>query len=117
MKDESEIIRLARPVGDSDHVLGPQQSAPATLIEYGDYECPYCRQLHPIIQEIMRRTEGLRFIYRHFPISKLHPHAMRAAEAAGEQGCFWQMHDVLFEQDQPLDDERLARCARKAGFT
>jgi thiol-disulfide isomerase/thioredoxin len=85
MKDESEIIRLARPVGDSDHVLGPQQSAPATLIEYGDYECPYCRQLHPIIQEIMRRTEGLRFIYRHFPISKLHPHAMRAAEAAGEK--------------------------------
>jgi protein-disulfide isomerase len=87
MKDESEIIRLTRPVGGSDHVLGPQ-SGPATLIEYGDYECPYCRQLHPIIQEIMRRTEGLRFIYRHFPISKLHPHATRAAEAAGEQGRF-----------------------------
>jgi protein-disulfide isomerase len=61
MKDESEIIRLTRPVGGSDHVLGPQ-SGPATLIEYGDYKCPYCRQLHPIIQEIMRRTEGLRFV-------------------------------------------------------
>jgi protein-disulfide isomerase len=118
MKGESEIVRLARPVEDKDHVLGPQ-AAPATLVEYGDYECPYCRQLHPIIREIMRRTEGLRFVYRHFPISKLHPHAARAAEgaeAAGAQGRFWEMHDLLFEQDKPLDDERLARSARKAGL-
>jgi protein-disulfide isomerase len=116
MKDGSKIISLTRPVGDGDHVLGPQ-SAAATLIEYGDYECPYCRQLHPMIQEIVRRTEGLRFVYRHFPISKVHPHAARAAEAAeaaGAQDRFWQMHDVLFEQGQPLDEERLARSARKA---
>ena len=118
MKDEHEIVRLARPVDDKDHAVGPQ-SAPATLVEYGDYECPYCRQLHPIIQEIMRRTEGLRFVYRHFPISEIHPHAARAAEAAeaaDAQGRFREMHDVLFEQDQPLDDERLARSARKAGL-
>lgn len=118
MKDESDIVRLARPVGDDDHVLGPQ-AAPATLVEYGDYECIYCRQLHPVIREVMKRTEGLRFVYRHLPIGKVHPHAARAAEAAeaaGAQGRFWEMHDVLFGQDQPLDDECLARCARKAGL-
>jgi protein-disulfide isomerase len=118
MKDESEIVRLKRPVDDLDHVLGTP-SAPATLVEYGDYECPYCRQLHPLIQEMMKRTEGLRFVYRHFPISKLHPHASRAAEAAeaaGAQGRFWEMHDLLFAKDQPLDDARLARNAGKAGL-
>jgi protein-disulfide isomerase len=118
MKDESEIVRLKRPVDDLDHVLGTP-SAPATLVEYGDYECPYCRQLHPLIQEMMKRTEGLRFVYRHFPISKLHPHASRAAEAAeaaGAQGRFWEMHDLLFAKDQPLDDARLARYAGKAGL-
>jgi protein-disulfide isomerase len=118
MKDESEAIRLTRPVDDRDYALGPG-SAPATLIEYGDYECPYCRQLYPTVREIMRRTKGLRFIYRHFPISKIHPHAARAAEAAeaaGAQGRFWQMHDALFEQDKPLDDERLAHLATRAGL-
>lgn len=118
MKDEHEIVKLQRPVDESDHVLG-SQSAPATLVEYGDYECPYCRQLHPMIKEIMRRAEGLRFVYRHFPLRNVHPCAVKAAEAAeaaSAQGRFWEMHDVLFEQDQPLDDERLARSARKAGL-
>jgi protein-disulfide isomerase len=118
MKDESELVKIVRPVDDDDHVLGPQ-SASVTLVEYGDYECIYCRQLHPIIREVLRRTEGLRFVYRHFPISKVHPHAARAAqaaEAAAAQGRFWEMHDVLFEQDQLLDDDQLARCARKAGL-
>jgi protein-disulfide isomerase len=118
MKNEDEIIRLSRLVDDQDHVLGTQ-SAPATLVEYGDYECPYCQQLHPIIREMMTRVEKLRFVYRHFPISKLHPHAARAAEgaeAASAQGRFWEMHDLLFEKDQILDDERLARLARKAGL-
>jgi protein-disulfide isomerase len=118
MRDESEAVRLTRPVDGRDYVLGPE-TAPATLVEYGDYECPYCRQLHPIIREIMKRTEGLRLIYRHFPISNIHPHAARAAEsaeAAGAQGRFWQMHDALFEQDRPLDDERLAHLAGKAGL-
>lgn len=115
MKDEHENVR---PVGVADHVLGPE-SAHATLIEYGDYECPHCRQLHPIIQELLRRTDGLRCVYRHFPLTKIHPHAVRAAEAAeaaGAQGRFWQMHDALFDNDQPLDDERLARSARRAGL-
>jgi protein-disulfide isomerase len=118
MKNESETLRLAQPVNDKDHVLGAP-SAPATLVEYGDYECIYCRQLHPMLQEIMSRTEGVRLVYRHFPISKVHPHAERAieaAEAADAQGRFWQMHDALFEQDHQLDDKGLARSARKAGL-
>lgn len=115
MNDEHETVR---PVGDDDHTLGPE-SAPATMIEYGDYECPYCRRLHPLIRELMRRTEGLRFVYRHFPVTKIHPHAARAAEAAeaaAAQGRFWEMHDALFDEDPPLDDERLARSARRAGL-
>ena len=118
MKDQNEIVKPQRPVDESDRVLGPP-SASATLVEYGDYECPFCRQLHPLIQEIMKRTEGLRFVYRHFPIRNVHPHAVRAAEAAeaaGAQGLFWQMHDLLFEQDKPLNDGQLARLARKAGL-
>lgn len=118
MKDEQKSVRLQRPVDESDHVLGPQ-SAPATLVEYGDYECPYCRQLHPMLKEIMGRAEGLRFVYRHFPLRNVHPFAVKAAEAAeaaSAQGRFWEMHDVLFEQDQSFDDERLARSARKAGL-
>jgi protein-disulfide isomerase len=118
MKDENEIVKLVRPVDDRDHVLGPASSS-ATLVEYGDYECPNCRQLHPMIRELMRRTEGLRFVYRHFPISRVHPFAARAAEAseaASAQGRFWEMHDALFEQDQPLEDQRLSRLARKVGL-
>lgn len=118
MKKENDIVRLARPVDDSDHVLGPE-SATVTLVAYGDYECPHCRQLHPMAREMMKRTEGLRLVYRHFPISKVHPHAVRAAEAAeaaGAQGRFWEMNDLLFELDRPLDDQHLAVRARKAGL-
>ena len=118
MNDQHEIVRLARPVDQSDHALGPQ-AAPAILVEYGDYECPNCRQLHPMIREMMSRTEGLRFVYRHFPLSKIHPFAARAAEAAeaaGAQGRFREMHDLLFETNPPLDDKRLARCASQAGL-
>jgi protein-disulfide isomerase len=118
MIDEHEIVRLARPIDDYDHVLGPQ-SALATLVQYGDYECPYCRHLNLFIREILKRTEGVRFVYRHFPIRKLHPYAVRAAEgaeAASAQGRFWEMHNLLFETDQPLDDQYITLSARKAGL-
>lgn len=118
MENEREIVRLVRPVDESDHVLGPVTSA-ATLVEYGDYECPHCQALHPIVQELIKRTDGLRFVYRHFPLGRFHPHAARAAqaaEAAAAQGRFWEMHDLLFEQTQPLDDDRLFKLARKAGL-
>ena len=118
MGDESSGLRLTLPVGDGDHVLGPE-SATATLVEYGNYECIYCRQLYPHIKEMLRRAEGLRFAFRHFPIRHTHPHSMRAAEAAeaaAAQGRFWEMHDLLFRQEGRLDDEALARCAGKAGL-
>lgn len=118
MKDQHEIIRLARPVDESDHIQG-LKSAAATLVEYGDYECPYCRELHPLMQELLKRTEGLCFVYRHFPLNNLHPHAARAAEAAeaaSAQSHFWEMHNALFEQEQTLDDKRLSSLARKVGL-
>lgn len=118
MSDESGVVRLVLPVGDGDHVLGPE-SAAVTLVEYGNYECIYCRQLHPRIQEVMKRAEGVRLVFRHFPIRQVHPHSTRAAEAAeaaAAQGRFWEMHDLLFKQEGQLDDEQLARCAAKAGL-
>jgi formate-nitrite transporter family protein len=118
MENESGELRLVLPVGDGDHVLG-HASAAATLVEYGNYECIYCRQLHPHIKEVMKRAEGLRFVFRHFPIRQAHPHSTRAAEAAeaaAAQGRFWEMHDLLFEQEGRLDDKQLARCAGKAGL-
>ncbi|MEO6392007.1 MAG: thioredoxin domain-containing protein [Pyrinomonadaceae bacterium] len=118
MQNDYDIVRLVRPVDESDHVRGAVTSA-ATLVEYGDYECPHCQALHPIMQELIKRSDGLRFVYRHFPLSKFHPHAARAAqaaEAAAAQGRFWEMHDLLFKQTQPLDDDRLTKLARKAGL-
>ncbi|BCB76203.1 DsbA family protein [Phytohabitans flavus] len=96
--------RLAVPVNDQDHILGPD-SAPVTLVEYGDYQCPYCARAHPVVQRLMReRAAQLRYVYRHFPITDVHPYAevaAEAAEAAGVRGQFWRIHDWLFtEQDQ-----------------
>src|SRR5215208_1836194 len=91
--------QLAVPVSEQDHSLGPA-SAPVTLVEYGDYECPHCRRAHPIVQRALRRMdERVRFVFRHFPLAEAHPHARQAAEAAeaaGAQGRFWEMHDILF---------------------
>ncbi|MBV8860208.1 MAG: thioredoxin domain-containing protein [Acidobacteria bacterium] len=118
MSDENDGVRLTLPVHDRDHVLGTE-SAAVTLVEYGNYECIYCRQLHPNIKEVLRRAEGLRFVFRHFPLRQVHPHSTRAAEAAeaaAAQGRFWEMHDLLFRQEGKLDDEQLARCAGKAGL-
>jgi protein-disulfide isomerase len=86
-----------------------------TLTEYGDYECPHCGAAYPIVQEV-RRALGpeLRFVFRHFPLSQAHPHAQRAAEAAeaaGAQGEFWGMHDLLFQNQDALEDSDLLRYA------
>jgi formate-nitrite transporter family protein len=115
---EKAILRLMQPVSESDHTMG-SPTAPATLVQYGNYECIYCRQLQPIIADILQRVDGLRFVYRHFPLPKVHPHSARAAEAseaAAAQGRFWEMHTVLFEQNAPLEDELLNFCAKKAGL-
>jgi protein-disulfide isomerase len=96
---------LAVPVDDRDHVLGPED-APVTLVEYGDFQCPYCARAHPIVQELLRRrTNLLRFAYRHFPLINVHPYAelaAEAAEAAGARGRFWPVHDWLFANQDRL---------------
>jgi protein-disulfide isomerase len=99
---------LAIPVDSNDHALGPE-TAPVTLVEYGDYECPYCGRAFPIIKKL-RETLGdqLRIVYRHFPQNSVHKHASvaaQAAEAAAAQGKFWQMHDQIFEHQADLADD------------
>jgi protein-disulfide isomerase len=114
MSPGAESGRLAVPVGKRDHVIGPAK-APATLVEYGDYECPYCGQAHPVVQALIEHLgRRLRFAYRHFPLATVHPHAelaAEAAEAAGAQDKVWEMHDLLFENQQALQPEDLAQYA------
>jgi protein-disulfide isomerase len=106
--------RLVVPVGERDHVLGPML-APVTLVEFGDYQCRQCGQAYHIQNALERRmTKRLRIVYRHFPLSVSHARAevaAEAAEAAGAQGKFWQMHALLFENQAQLDDAALLRYA------
>ncbi len=106
--------KLTPPVGRRDHAKGPA-SAPVTLVEYGDFECPHCLQVHPITQELQGRMgERMRYVYRHFPIRTSHPHAQlaaEAAEAAAAQGRFWEMHNKLFENQEALQTEDLIQYA------
>ena len=94
--------------------------APVTLVQYGDYECPYCGAAYPIVKEIQQRLgDRLRFVFRNFPITTAHPHAelaAEAAEAAGAQGKFWEMHDALFEHQRALDDGHLEGYAGAVGL-
>jgi protein-disulfide isomerase len=107
--------RLVLPVPGRDHIVGPPE-APAILLEYGDYECPHCGRAYPIIEAVRRQLgRRLQFAYRHFPLSEIHPHSVRAAEAAeaaGAQGRFWEMHGVLFENQHALEDEDLVNYAQ-----
>jgi len=112
--------RLTMPVSEGrDHVRGPAD-APVTLVEYGDYECPYCGAAYPIIKEVQARMgRRLRFAFRNFPIATSHPHAKQAAEAAeaaATQGRFWQMHDLLYENQRHLRDRDLRAYAGKLGL-
>jgi protein-disulfide isomerase len=111
---------LTMPVSDDrDHIQGSADAA-VTLVEYGDYECPYCGAAYPIVKEVQARMgESLRFVFRNFPISTSHPHAEQAAEAAeaaADQGSFWEMHDVLYENQKRLGDEDLRGYAEKLGL-
>lgn len=111
--------RLIPAISERDHVLGPAY-APVTLMEYGDYECPYCRMAHPIVKSLLRQMgDSVRFAYRHFPLTRAHPHAESAAqmaEAAADRGKFWPMHDLLFENQQALEVEDLIRYAAQLGI-
>jgi protein-disulfide isomerase len=114
MTQESGTAKLTLPVGQRDHRQGPE-NAPVTLLEYGDYECPYCGEAYPIVKEIQRRLgDRLRFVFRNFPLTQSHPHAQHAAEAAeaaAGQEKFWEMHDYLFEHQRALDDAHLVQYA------
>lgn len=107
--------KLALPVSHTrDHIRGVE-TAPVTLVQYGDYECPYCATAHAIVNAIIEEMgQELRFVYRHFPLNTLHMHAQQAAEAAEEAGAykrFWPMHDLLYRNQQALQDEDLTRYA------
>jgi formate-nitrite transporter family protein len=105
---------LTIPVSPSDHILGPSDAA-VTLVEYGDFECPNCAAAFPVVRNLLESLEGqLRFVFRHFPVSIRHDHAQKAAEAseaAAQQGKFWEMHDILFRNQDDLDRESLLRYA------
>lgn len=118
MTDSPEAT-LALPVGKRDHIQGPS-SAVVTLVEYGDYQCPFCGDVSPAIRKLQQSFgDRLRFVFRNFPQTRIHAYAQRAAEAAeaaGGQGKFWEMHDYLYEHQQALDAENLMQAAVALGL-
>jgi protein-disulfide isomerase len=119
MRTSFEAV-LTLPVSeDRDRIQGPAD-APVTLVEYGDYQCPYCGAAYPIIKEVQAMMgDRLRFVFRNFPITTAHPQAEQAAEAAeaaGAQDRFWPMHDLLYENQRHLADEDLLRYAGQLGL-
>ena len=119
MSRHAHVTKLTVPVSERDHSIGPAD-APVTLVEYGDYECPYCGRAFPIVHEVRRRLgDQLRFVFRNFPLTQIHEHAEHAAElaeAAAAQGKFWEMHDWLYQHQHTLDDEALLEGAREVGL-
>ena len=119
-KGEAENIKLSLPVRESrDHIQGAV-TAPVNLVEYGDYECPYCAQAYLITKEIQERLgDKLCFVFRNFPITKIRPHAYETAlavEAAAAQGKFWDMYDYLFKHGQGVTNDSLRRSAASLGL-
>lgn len=116
--DEPRPSGLTEPVSERDHVLGPADAV-VTLVEYGDYECPYCGRLHPVLSQLRERYgDQLRVAFRHFPLEQVHPHAVSAAlvsEVAQQHGRFWEMHEELFTHQLELDDAALGRHAARSG--
>ncbi len=114
-----QVADLAVPVDpERDHVRGPMK-APVTLVEYGDFECPYCGQAEPVVRELLAGTGDLRYVFRHLPLTDVHQHAQLAAEgaeAAGRQGAFWEMHDMLMEHQGALTKRDLLRYAAELGL-
>ncbi|MFK3668259.1 DsbA family protein [Ochrobactrum teleogrylli] len=111
--------RLTIPLGVSDHRTGPD-SAPLTLVEYGDYECPYCGEAYPVLKLVQQALgRELNFAFRNFPLTEMHPHAFRASEFAEMAACvgkFWQAHDMLYEHQNALTDEDLLRYGKALGI-
>jgi protein-disulfide isomerase len=110
--------RLAVPVNEDDHIRGPVD-APVTLVEYGDFECPYCGMAYPVVKALEKKyADALRVVYRNFPLPQ-HPHAYAAAETsefAADYDTFWEMHDTLFEHQNALDVRHLLGYAKRLGL-
>jgi protein-disulfide isomerase len=115
----TQRTHLAVPVSEWDHSQGPATAA-VTLVLYGDYECPYTRRSTWVVQAIQQQLgDQLRFVYRNFPLTEIHPHALHAAlaaEAAAAQGKFWQIHDYIFHHQHTLEDADLAQFAEAVGL-
>jgi Na+/H+ antiporter NhaA len=113
------LVDLAAEVDpDRDHIRGPED-APITMVEYGDFECPYCGQAEPVIRELLAGRGDVRYVWRHLPLSDVHPQAQmaaQAAEAAAEQGAFWEMHDLLLDHQDALRLGDLVRYAGELGL-
>jgi protein-disulfide isomerase len=116
---KSDAANLMLPRAKHDHIAGPID-APIALVEYGDYECPYCGEAYSVVKAIQERLgDRLCFAFRNFPLVNSHPHAehaAEAAEAAAAQGKFWEMHDLLYENQQALEDEDLAAYGKTLGL-
>src|SRR5882762_938168 len=114
--NELRKFELAVPVSAVDHALGASH-APVTVVEYGDFECPNCKQAAPAVKLLLKRFAGrVQLAFRHFPLEEVHPHALHAAlaaEAAGGQARFWEMHDLLFDNQQHLKLNQLRGYAQK----
>jgi protein-disulfide isomerase len=114
------MAKLKVPVGPADHAAGGDEHAPVTLVEYGDYECPHCGRAHPIVQRVRKHFGNqLRFVFRNFPLTQIHPHAEMAAEAAefaATRGKFWEVHDAIFENQNRLGEPLLGDIADRIGL-
>ncbi len=110
---------LTQPVSAHDHADG-YTDAPLTLVEYGDYQCPYCGAAYPVVKRLQKMLgKKLRFVFRNFPLTQAHPYALiaaEAAEAAALQGKFWEMHDLLFEQQTFLEPDIIPSWAKRIGL-
>jgi len=113
------MSKLKPPVNSNDHIQGDAH-APIELVEYGDYQCPHCGHAYPIIKSIQQQLGGqLKFVFRNFPLAEMHPNATNAAvatEAAAVQGKFWEMHDIIFENQEHLGNSHLVKYAAKIGL-
>lgn len=112
-------MHLKTAVSEQDHIQGPE-SAGATLLEYGDYQCPHCGAAHPVVKRLQKHFgDTMRFVFRNFPLTQAHPLAEPAAEAAefaAAQGKFWEMHDGIFEHQAQLSLQFLSGLAKKLGL-
>lgn len=115
----TESATLTPPVSERDHIQGAA-GARLTLVEFGDYQCPYCGAAYPVVKSLQKEFgKELRFVFRNFPLTQMHPYALvaaEAAEAAALQGKFWEMHDLIYENQADLEPDRLPVWAEKAGL-